>query len=129
MYVPFDRLPDEARVWIYATNRHLSDKEVIAIEQELIAFLTQWTAHQQALEASFSIPYNNFIVIGLNENKNLASGCSIDASVHFLKQLERKFKVDLKQRNTEFHMEAPIHMFLSKVTLRRRAARKRTSPK
>ena len=84
MYVPFDRLPDEARVWIYATNRHLSDKEVIAIEQELIAFLTQWTAHQQALEASFSIPYNNFIVIGLNENKNLASGCSIDASVFIL---------------------------------------------
>ena len=98
MYVPFDRLPDEARVWIYATNRHLSDKEVIAIEQELIAFLTQWTAHQQALEASFSIPYNNFIVIGLNENKNLASGCSIDASVHFLKQLVRKFKVDLFDR-------------------------------
>ena len=98
MYLPFDRLPDDSRVWIYTTNRYLSDEEVIAIEQDLSAFLTQWTAHQQALEASCLIPYNNFIIIGLNENKNLASGCSIDASVHFLKQLERKFKVDLFDR-------------------------------
>ena len=98
MYLPFDRLPDDSRVWIYATNRYLSDEEVIAIEQDLSAFLTQWTAHQQALEASCLIPYNNFIVIGLNENKNSASGCSIDASVHFLKQLEKKFKLDLFDR-------------------------------
>ena len=49
MYVPFDRLPDEARVWIYATNRYLSDEEVIAIERELSAFLTQWTAHKLSL--------------------------------------------------------------------------------
>ena len=98
MYVPFDRLPDDSRVWIYTTNRYLSDEEVIAIEQDLSAFLTQWTAHQQALEASCLIPYNNFIVIGLNENKNSASGCSIDASVHFLKQLEKKFKLDLFDR-------------------------------
>ena len=98
MYVPFDRLPDDSRVWIYTTNRYLSDEEVIAIEQDLSAFLTQWTAHQQALEASCLIPYNNFIVIGLNENKNSASGCSIDASVLFLKQLEKKFKLDLFDR-------------------------------
>ena len=98
MYLPFDRLPDDSRVWIYTTNRYLSDEEVIAIEQDLSAFLTHWTAHQQDLEASCLIPYNNFIIIGLNENKNLASGCSIDASVHFLKQLERKFKVDLFDR-------------------------------
>ena len=98
MYVPFDRLPNEARVWIYSTNRDFSDEEVIVIQQELSAFLNRWTSHQHTLEASFSIPYNNFIVIGLNENKNSASGCSIDASVHFLKQLEKKFKVDLFDR-------------------------------
>ena len=73
MYVPFDRLPNEARVWIYSTNRDFSDEEVIVIQQELSAFLNRWTSHQHTLEASFSIPYNNFIVIVLNENKNSVS--------------------------------------------------------
>jgi hypothetical protein len=32
MYVPFDELADDARIWIYQANRSLSDSE----EQEII---------------------------------------------------------------------------------------------
>ncbi|MEM9868367.1 MAG: ABC transporter ATPase, partial [Bacteroidota bacterium] len=59
------------------------------------AFLTQWTAHGANLKAGFQIPYNRFLVIGLDQSVNSASGCSIDASVHFIQLLEQKFKVDL----------------------------------
>ncbi len=59
------------------------------------AFLTQWTAHGADLKAGYELPYGRFIVIGLDQSMNSASGCSIDASVHFIQDLEQKFQVQL----------------------------------
>ncbi len=41
------------------------------------------------------MPYNRFIIIGLDQSEANASGCSIDASVHFIQSLEQKYQVDL----------------------------------
>lgn len=57
--------------------------------------MTQWTAHGADLKAGYELPYGRFIVIGLDQSMNSASGCSIDASVHFIQDLERKFQVQL----------------------------------
>ena len=45
MFVPFDQLPDNARVWIYPSSRKFSPDEVLVIRQKTKAFLEQWTAH------------------------------------------------------------------------------------
>ena len=37
-------------------------------------------------ELGFKVVYKRFIVIALNQNLNAATGCSIDASVHFIQQ-------------------------------------------
>lgn len=95
MYVPFDTLPDESRIWIYQSNRKFSDDEVAEAEKQLHAFLEQWAAHGTPLEASFEIRYNRFIVIAVNQQAQQATGCSIDASVQFIQQLEKHFGVDL----------------------------------
>lgn len=95
MYVPFDTLPDESRIWIYQSNRKFSDDEVAEAEKQLHTFLGQWAAHGTPLEASFEIRYNRFIVIAVNQQAQQATGCSIDASVQFIQQLEKHFGVDL----------------------------------
>ena len=58
-------------------------------------FITQWTAHGKSLRAAYEIPYKRFIIIGLDQSQSSASGCSIDASVHFIQELEKKYGVDL----------------------------------
>ena len=95
MLVPFCQLPDNARVWIYPSSRKFTPNELLAIRQKTEAFLEQWTAHGTQLQAGLDMPYDRFIVLGLNESIQSASGCSIDASVHFIKQLETTYKVDL----------------------------------
>lgn len=95
MYVPFENLPEESRIWIYPSNRKFSEEEVAEIENDLGEFLTNWSAHGSPLEASFIIKYNRFIVIALNQEVNPATGCSIDASVAFIQNLEQKYSVDL----------------------------------
>jgi len=95
MLVPFETLPEDSRIWIYPSNRKLSEDEVHALEAKLTQFLTQWTAHGSSLEAAFEIKYSRFIVIGLNQENASASGCSIDASVHFIQNLEKEYTIDL----------------------------------
>ena len=95
MFVPFSNLPEDARIWIYQANRPFSEEELPVIQRKMEIFLSQWTAHQNTLEAGYELPYNRFIVIGLNQNMVSASGCSIDASVHFIQSLEKEYGIDL----------------------------------
>ena len=95
MYVPFDNLPDDSRIWIYQSNRKFSDQEMAEIEQELQRFVEEWTAHGDNLEASFVTKYNRFIVLAVNQDVYPVTGCSIDSSVRFIQNLEQKYSVDL----------------------------------
>lgn len=95
MLIDFESLPDNSRIWIYQCNRSFSPEELEEITAGLNTFLTQWTAHGSDLKAGFEIKYNRFIIIGLDQAEASASGCSIDASVHYIQNLEQQFKIDL----------------------------------
>lgn len=98
MLVDFKDLPKQSRVWIYQANRSFNDIELHDIKQKLAQFLTQWTAHGANLKAGFEIKYKRFIIIALDQEANQATGCSIDASVHFIQQLEQEYNVDLMDK-------------------------------
>lgn len=95
MYIPFEELPEESRVWIYQSNRRLQPEELNQIETALQQFVENWAAHGKALQASYEIRYDRFIVLAVDQEFNAATGCSIDASVHFIQELEKQFDVVL----------------------------------
>tara|TARA_B100000900_G_scaffold374786_1_gene356294 strand:- start:5253 stop:5744 length:492 start_codon:yes stop_codon:yes gene_type:complete len=95
MLVTFKELPDESRVWIYQSNRIFTNKELNYIRAYSYDFLKKWTAHGSNLQAGIDIPYDRFIVIGLNESIKSATGCSIDSSVRFIQTIESKFNIVL----------------------------------
>ncbi len=95
MLVEFNSLPDTSRVWIYQASRSFSEAELEEITTSLNEFIKEWTAHGSQLQAGYEIKYNRFLVIALDQSQTAASGCSIDASVHFIQQLEKKYDVQL----------------------------------
>ena len=95
MLVTFKELPDESRVWIYQSNRIFTNNELNYIRAYSYDFLKKWTAHGSDLQAGIDIPYDRFIVIGLNESIKSATGCSIDSSVRFIQTIESKFNIVL----------------------------------
>src|ERR1043165_661189 len=98
MYIPFEQLPPDARLWIYQAERRFTDDEEKIISASLREFCSQWSAHGNPLETSFLIKYNQFIILSVNENAADASGCSIDGSVRVLKELSKRFDNDLFNR-------------------------------
>lgn len=99
MYVDFKELPDNSRIWIYISERALTDKEISWLGSATESFLEKWTAHGNALQSSYTVLYKHILVIGLNEGVADASGCSIDASVHFVKGLGAELRTDFFNRN------------------------------
>ena len=99
MHIPFDKLPDHSRIWIYQASRPLNSEAVSIISDELSAFTKEWTAHGIPLEASFDIRFHQFVILSADEQVQEASGCSIDDSVRKVKELEGKIGgVDLFDR-------------------------------
>lgn len=98
MLVDFNTLPEESRVWIYQANRSFTEQEIEEIQTKLDVFIEHWTAHGSDLQSGYLIKYKRFIIIGLNQNLNKATGCSIDASVRFIQQLEEDYQVDLMDK-------------------------------
>lgn len=98
MYTDYKNLPDNSRVWIYQANRELSNEEVSQIQTKAVDFINTWTRHGDDLKGSFTVKYNQFLVIAVDESFNNVSGCSIDASVHFIQQIEKALNVDLMNK-------------------------------
>jgi hypothetical protein len=89
---------ENSRVWIYQSDRKLSDSEVQQVQILLDNFTKSWTAHNNQLKAMAEIRYNRFLILLVDENQAGASGCSIDKSVNFMKQIESQFKINLFDR-------------------------------
>lgn len=91
-------LAPTSKIWVYQSNRFLTDEEVDWVNRNLENFMPQWAAHGKQLFGAFKVFYNRFLVIAVDEAKEGASGCSIDSSVHFITQLGDAIKVDFFDR-------------------------------
>jgi hypothetical protein len=98
MQTPFNALDDSSRIWIYQSDRKITADEQTAIQSTALDFMTKWAAHGQDLKASATIKYDHFLIIATDESFNMASGCSIDSSVHFVQQLSENYGIDFFDR-------------------------------
>ena len=129
MFVPFETLPDTSRVWIYQANRSFSEQEQQEISSRLQQFIEQWTAHGADLKASYELRYSRFIILAIDQGINAATGCSIDASVNFIQQLEKDFDITLLDRMNVSYKQGEFIAYKSLTDFRKMAKQKAVSPK
>lgn len=127
MLVDFNTLPEESRVWIYQANRSFTDEEISEIEAKLDVFISNWTAHGADLEAGYTIKYKRFIVIAINQNLSTATGCSIDASVKFIQQLEKEYNVDLMDKMNVSYKQGDFIAYKNLLDFKKMAKEKAVS--
>ncbi len=102
MYIDFDKIPQNARIWVYQINRQLTDNEASTIENYLKSAVNQWAAHGSPLMASAKVLHHRFVIIALDQSFNEASGCSIDASTNWFKELGEQLNVDFFDRSQAY---------------------------
>lgn len=95
MLIQFDQLPSEARVWIYTSYVRITLDQQQIIAQKITDFITVWESHGKPLKAAFSIIYDQFVVIGVDESFCTVGGCSTDKLIHLIKEVDDKYQLGL----------------------------------
>ena len=122
MYIPFNELPPHARLWIYQADRPLTEQEQAEIKPLLQRFAEEWSSHGTGLQASAELLHSQFLVLANNETAAAASGCSIDKSVAFVRELEQHLQVTFFDRTRLAFLKAgavelvPMQELKSKVS-------------
>jgi len=121
MLVDFNTLPEDSKVWIYQANRSFSEDELVELNQKLNTFVENWSAHGTGLQAGFDIRYKRFIILAVNQDNQTATGCSIDASVRFIQDLEKDYNVDLMDKMNVSYKQGEFVAYKSLVDFKKMA--------
>ncbi|MEL7427378.1 MAG: hypothetical protein AAFN81_30595 [Bacteroidota bacterium] len=93
-----EALAPEARVWIYQAAQPFESAQVPEISQHVQEFAQRWVSHSRQLRAGGAVLNDRFLVLAVDETQAGASGCSIDSSVQFVKQVGSHYERDLFDR-------------------------------
>ncbi len=111
MIYDFNLLPQNAKIWIYQANRTLEANEIDSIESFLTKNIDIWASHGSALTGAFKIFNDRFIVIGCDLSFNVPSGCSIDSSTKWFKDLGSSLNIDFFDRSIAYKSNGSISTF------------------
>ena len=97
-YNLFESLGNSSKVWLYLAERKMSDEEVRFTLENLSEFNATWSAHGKKLNSNTTVLFNHIIVLAVDETLEVASGCSIDSSVHAIKKIGSALNIDFFNR-------------------------------
>lgn len=89
---------DSSRVWIYQSSRLFFISEAFEMEDMLKEFAASWKSHGAPVKGFANLFFGQFIVLMADETATGVSGCSTDSSVHLIKSIEEKYKVQMFDR-------------------------------
>ena len=104
--VPFDRLPDDARTWVFGADPALGTDASAQLLVAVDEYLAQWHAHGAPLTVGRSLTDGRFLTIAVDQHTAGASGCSIDGMFRLLQQLERALGVALVGGGRVYYRDA-----------------------
>lgn len=93
--VPFTSLPDESRLWIFASPTPLSPDAESELLERVDQFLEEWHAHGRPVVGGRELRYNQFLFVAADEAATGVSGCSTDSMFRTIKDAERDLGITL----------------------------------
>jgi hypothetical protein len=88
--VPFETLPDSSRVWVFGSDRLLTEEGTKVLLAGVDAHLDDWKAHGAPLTVGREWRDGRFLIVAVDQSTAGATGCSIDGLFRVLQQLERE---------------------------------------
>lgn len=89
---------ENSKVWVYQSSRLFLISEALEMEDMLQEFVISWNSHGAPVKGFSNLFFGRFIVFMADETAAGVSGCSTDSSVRIIKEIEKKFNVDMFNR-------------------------------
>lgn len=112
MYVPFEKIDENAKCWIYILEKNINFKSD-EINLILKSLCEKWKSHNNEVVSSFQIYRDRYIILFAEEG---ISGCSIDSS-------NRLLRYELDRLNINVMPNSKIGIFIeNKIKLEDRSS-------
>lgn len=106
-----EQLANNSKVWVFQSDKALTDTELTYLKTQMDEFIPQWAAHGKDLNAAYQWQAPYFLLVGVDESKTLASGCSKDALTHKIQEIGAALKVDFFNRmNVAYELNGLVEM-------------------
>jgi hypothetical protein len=115
-------IPDHGRLWVFPASRSLTPAEADALLAEVDSYLAEWAAHGVPLSSGRELRESHFLLVGVDEDVEVPSGCSIDALVNRLRSLSKELGVDLLDHASVWYRDDGAIRRVSRPEFRRLAA-------
>ena len=93
--VAFSALPDEARLWIFASPDPITGSTAEKLIERVDGFLEEWHAHGHPVVGSRDWRHDHFVLVAADEAATGVSGCSTDDLFRIFKQAEKELDITL----------------------------------
>jgi hypothetical protein len=93
--VPFETLPANARVWVFASDAPIAGEQAELLLGVVDDYLGAWRAHGQPLTCGRVWRDDRFLAVAVDQTDAYASGCSIDGLFRTLQQLQQRLGASL----------------------------------
>ena len=97
MFVKFEQLSNQSKVWVYPSERKFNVQEINQITCKMEDFCNTWTTHDRPVFSSFKVE-EWFILLFVDETEYDISGCSIDKSILLIRSLGSEYNIDFFNR-------------------------------
>jgi hypothetical protein len=104
--IPFDQLPDDARVWVFASSSPLAPQGTDMLLGAVDEYLEEWRAHGDPLRCARDWRDDRFLAIGVDQSTAGASGCSIDGLFRVLQRLQSSLGATLVGGGRVYYRDA-----------------------
>lgn len=101
--IPFETMPDDARLWVFAATHPVDAAGERALLDAVDRHLAQWHAHGQPLSCARDWREGRFLAVAVDQRSAGASGCSIDGLFRALRALEPELGTSLTAGGSVFY--------------------------
>jgi transposase len=95
MFVDYDSISEDAKVWIYPSSRKFYDTEIEEIENKLKHFVENWKSEDENFKVSYQFLYKRFVIFFTDDELSPVSNPDIDVMVSFILELQSDYEVTL----------------------------------
>ncbi len=98
MWIDFDELSFDSKVWVFQADRPFSSDEEAQMNLQLDVFIKEWATHGVQMRASYTFLHQCFVIVAADESFQTASGCSLGALTTLFEKLGQVFSLNFLDR-------------------------------
>jgi len=129
MIVDFKQIPDEAKLWVFPSSRKFYPQEIAGLKEQIEDFLNEWDDQGILLKCSYSLKYDRFIIVTVDDSKNSLSIEAHDLLNAFIQDLEKEYNVILIDKMNVCYKQGEFVQYKDLIEFKKMMKAKGVSPK